>query len=385
MARKMHSRARLRLGSNPRRAFTLAGFQDRCIQPLCHLSGDLNCDPSGGSLRAARGWDGSQNALASSASPRFEPTKGFHPCWFSRPVHSTALPPLRELSIVTKPAALCGLQDQCMDCAPAALALRFAPGSFGRAAACTSSSPAARFNRSATSPEIVLSPNRRPVTGRERVGWTARLQRLPFGCESGFARSHRARLRLGSNPRRAFTLADCDDHRQDQCMDCAPMALALRCAPGCSGHAVMDPRLILPQLDRNCGAAWGTSAGIAGWLMLGSPSSPERKAASGRRSRGSREGGMADAARQRARPSARFEPGFSSESPSRADTTTPRRRGAFEPGPVGIADAARQRARPSASVRTRSPVGRPAFRGSEMFGRALGCSDLQGSKCSPLR
>ena len=28
----------------------------------------------------------------------FEPTKGFHPCWFSRPVHSTALPPLRVLS-----------------------------------------------------------------------------------------------------------------------------------------------------------------------------------------------------------------------------------------------------------------------------------------------
>ena len=26
----------------------------------------------------------------------FEPTKGVNPCWFSRPVHSTALPPLRE-------------------------------------------------------------------------------------------------------------------------------------------------------------------------------------------------------------------------------------------------------------------------------------------------
>jgi hypothetical protein len=26
----------------------------------------------------------------------FEPTKGFHPCRFSRPVHSTALPPLRK-------------------------------------------------------------------------------------------------------------------------------------------------------------------------------------------------------------------------------------------------------------------------------------------------
>ena len=25
----------------------------------------------------------------------FEPTMGFHPCRFSRPVHSTALPPLR--------------------------------------------------------------------------------------------------------------------------------------------------------------------------------------------------------------------------------------------------------------------------------------------------
>ena len=26
----------------------------------------------------------------------FEPSKGFHPCRFSRPVHSTALPPLRK-------------------------------------------------------------------------------------------------------------------------------------------------------------------------------------------------------------------------------------------------------------------------------------------------
>ena len=25
----------------------------------------------------------------------FEPTKGFHPCRFSRPVHSTALPPIQ--------------------------------------------------------------------------------------------------------------------------------------------------------------------------------------------------------------------------------------------------------------------------------------------------
>ncbi len=95
--------------SNPRRAFTLAGFQDQCIQPLCHLSGDLNCDPSGGSLRAARGWDGSQNTLASSAAPRFEPTKGFHPCWFSRPVHGLrargACPSLR--SGLLRP--LCGL------------------------------------------------------------------------------------------------------------------------------------------------------------------------------------------------------------------------------------------------------------------------------------
>ena len=26
----------------------------------------------------------------------FEPSKGFHPCRFSRPVHSTALPPLHK-------------------------------------------------------------------------------------------------------------------------------------------------------------------------------------------------------------------------------------------------------------------------------------------------
>ncbi len=29
--------------SNPRRALTLAGFQDQCIQPLCHLSGAAGC------------------------------------------------------------------------------------------------------------------------------------------------------------------------------------------------------------------------------------------------------------------------------------------------------------------------------------------------------
>ncbi len=27
---------------------------------------------------------------------RFELSEGFHPRWFSRPVHSTALPPLRS-------------------------------------------------------------------------------------------------------------------------------------------------------------------------------------------------------------------------------------------------------------------------------------------------
>ena len=29
---------RRRRDSNPRKAFTFAGFQDRCIQPLCHPS-----------------------------------------------------------------------------------------------------------------------------------------------------------------------------------------------------------------------------------------------------------------------------------------------------------------------------------------------------------
>ena len=30
------------LGSNPRRYRYLAGFQDRCIQPLCHLSSGVD-------------------------------------------------------------------------------------------------------------------------------------------------------------------------------------------------------------------------------------------------------------------------------------------------------------------------------------------------------
>ena len=29
--------------SNPRAAFTTAGFQDRCIRPLCHPSGQHDC------------------------------------------------------------------------------------------------------------------------------------------------------------------------------------------------------------------------------------------------------------------------------------------------------------------------------------------------------
>ena len=160
-----------------------------------------------------------------------------------------------------------------MDCAPPALALRCAAGCSGRSAACTSSSPAARFeppegykpstvfktaafDRSATSPltcrymaeregfepsvrgkpytrfpgepvrplrhlSINLSsnpqlqprPDGRPGSGREREGWTARLCRLPSASlrvvPAASRPAHRARLRLGSNPR----YADCHNQR----------------------------------------------------------------------------------------------------------------------------------------------------------------------------
>ncbi len=101
--------------SNPRGAFTPAGFQDRCNQPLCHLSEVGHCLVRGpgwqpvGALRglaATRGRDGFGPAgLTLRALPGgnvlrrlrrlVEPSRGFHPCRFSRPVQSTALPPLR--------------------------------------------------------------------------------------------------------------------------------------------------------------------------------------------------------------------------------------------------------------------------------------------------
>ena len=50
-------RWRRRWDSNPRRALTLVGFQDRCIQPLCHSSdaASLACDGGGENLKNALG------------------------------------------------------------------------------------------------------------------------------------------------------------------------------------------------------------------------------------------------------------------------------------------------------------------------------------------
>ncbi len=116
---------------------TLAGFQDQCIQPLCHLSTRKNA-----ANRTPRQRPKAQAAPAcvaravpacglpllvfktsafnrSATSPHektlpiedpdnalklkphrpVSPGLSLHPacpCWFSRPVHSTALPPLRE-------------------------------------------------------------------------------------------------------------------------------------------------------------------------------------------------------------------------------------------------------------------------------------------------
>ena len=38
----------------------------------------------------------------------FEPTKGLHPCRFSRPVHSTALPPVRQSSALARIGLITG-------------------------------------------------------------------------------------------------------------------------------------------------------------------------------------------------------------------------------------------------------------------------------------
>ena len=45
------------------------------------------------------GWIWEIDNLAESQG--FEPRKGLHPCWFSRPVHSTTLPTLRLNSTIT--------------------------------------------------------------------------------------------------------------------------------------------------------------------------------------------------------------------------------------------------------------------------------------------
>ena len=41
---------------------------------------------------------------------RFELSEDFHPRWFSRPVHSTALPPLREGAHITTKQAVDGIR-----------------------------------------------------------------------------------------------------------------------------------------------------------------------------------------------------------------------------------------------------------------------------------
>ena len=43
---------------------------------------------------------GAQNKMAERQG--FEPWKGVNPCWFSRPVHSTALPSLQAVIMVSK-------------------------------------------------------------------------------------------------------------------------------------------------------------------------------------------------------------------------------------------------------------------------------------------
>ena len=75
----------------------------------------------------------------------------------------------------------------------------------------------AAFDRSATSPcKLSLRSQHqppcggRPESGHEREGWTARLRRLPSAAlrvvPAASRPAHRARLRLGSNPRKATNL-----------------------------------------------------------------------------------------------------------------------------------------------------------------------------------
>ena len=107
-----------------------AGFQDRCIQPLCHPSvarilghplSDVKCErqfwvgffwpcPMEGRTWSMQGLTraihGPRASPAPSARPNPLPADLSNPgclstCRFSRPVHSTALPPLRGAHIRT--------------------------------------------------------------------------------------------------------------------------------------------------------------------------------------------------------------------------------------------------------------------------------------------
>ncbi len=87
---------RRRWDSNPRYAFTHAGFQDRCIRPLCHSSGSVSC------LRPASAILKEIPSQAGAASCRRWPRDGFAPGG-----RSCILTPKRRAGSLTEAAADC--------------------------------------------------------------------------------------------------------------------------------------------------------------------------------------------------------------------------------------------------------------------------------------
>ena len=61
--------------SNPRAAFATAGFQDRCIQPLCHPSGRIPFHLS--RRRRSRRMNAGESALRPHGAPALTPPRGF--------------------------------------------------------------------------------------------------------------------------------------------------------------------------------------------------------------------------------------------------------------------------------------------------------------------
>ena len=149
-------------GCNP-----VNGFRDRRIRPLCHLSVNLYWPPIKGGFFILDDPGGPVGPREGGfcVSAQMAEREGFEPSMrlqtpysLSRGAPSATRPPLRKLCrrrrfagdvfILADPGGSIEPREGGIDCAPLALALRFAPGRFSRYAACASSSPTARFEPS---------------------------------------------------------------------------------------------------------------------------------------------------------------------------------------------------------------------------------------------